>query len=85
MPGERNLKMKILEICCERAQISKKEASKNFKVPGGAVAAYPAVRKAKPTLQFGILAADLYKFGKFVPVRSIVRVFIPRPLVILLK
>jgi hypothetical protein len=60
------------------AQISKKEASKNFKVPRGAVAAYPAVRKAKPTPtpQFGILAAELYKFGKFVPVRSITRILV---------
>ena len=58
-------------IYCERSQISKKEASKNFKEQGGAAAAYSVVRKAKPMPQFGVLASELYKFGKFAPVRSI--------------
>jgi MiaB/RimO family radical SAM methylthiotransferase len=67
--AELNEPVKILYS--ERAQVSKKEASENFKVQGGGDAAYSAVRKAAPTPQFGILAAGLYKFGKSVPVRSI--------------
>ena len=58
----------IANTYSERAQISKKEASQNFKVQGSETVAYSVIRKVSLTRQFGILAAELWKF---VPVRSI--------------
>ena len=60
---------KFTKIYSERAKISKKEVSQNFKMQGGAAAAYSVIRKVKPPPQFGILAAELYKFG---PVQSMI-------------
>jgi hypothetical protein len=49
------------------AQISKQEAGKNLKVPGGAAAAHSVVHKAKKTPQFGILPLNFIDLENLCP------------------